>query len=443
MRQSDLNVDALLDQSGVSRVQMNAFLLAALAIVMDGFDGQLIGYAIPTLLQEWQMSREELAPTLAIGLVGVGIGSALAGMLADRFGRRPALVLSVLLFGLATVGIGFATNLTNLTVLRFVAGLGIGGALPTATTLTAEFTPSRRRTMAITATIVCIPIGGMLSGLFSGLVLPQYGWRWLFYIGGGLSTALALLLWWVLPESPRYLARFPKRVDQLRHMLRKMGHHIPAGATFVDPSVQDSAQKAGVAGLFEGGLRRETVTLWLAFFMCLMTVYMSFSWLPTMLSHEGLSIGMASSGLAAFNLGGILGSIGCALMVTRFGSRVPMLIFCGGAAMSALLLLGVDVVGSTGLLIFGLGVNGMFTNAVQAILYPLCAYVYPTKVRATGTAMALVAGRLGTVVSAFAGAAVITFAGLTGYMMMLAIGMLLVLLALLFTRKHIPANFGR
>ncbi|MBP6345323.1 MAG: MFS transporter [Neisseriaceae bacterium] len=440
MNQQSVDIGQVLDQGGYSRFQKRVFILAALAIVMDGFDGQLIGYAIPTLLQEWGLSRNDFAPTVAVGLVGMGLGSASAGFFADRYGRRWAVILSVLTFGVATGLIGLAENLTQLTILRFVAGLGIGGALPTATTMTAEFTPSRRRTLAITATIVCVPLGGMLSGLFAGQVIPLYGWRWLFFSGGLLSMVLLVVLYLLLPESPRYLVRHPKRAAQLRQIMAKMGHPVAEGVSFTDQLEQEKEARSGVGALFADGLGRDTLSIWLAFFMCLLTIYAAFSWLPTMLSAEGLSVSVASNGLAAYNMGGVLGALGCALMVTRFGSRVPLLICCAGGAISAFLLLGIDVTSSSGLLIFGIGVHGLFTNAVQSVMYPLCAYIYPTKIRATGTAMALVWGRLGTVVSAFAGAVLITLGGLTAYVIMLGVAMLLVLLALSLTRQHIPAR---
>jgi AAHS family 4-hydroxybenzoate transporter-like MFS transporter len=172
--------------------------------------------------------------------------------------------------------------------------------------------------------------------------------------------------------------------------------------------------------------------------MCLLAVYSAFSWLPTMLTTQGLSVAVAGSGLTAYNLGGVVGALACAVAIARSGSRWPLLVCSAGAAASALLLLGVDVSRHTGLLIFGLGVHGLFVNAVQSTMYALCAYVYPTGTRATGTASALAFGRLGAIVSAFAGAVVITAGGASSYLLMLGVAMLIVLLALMVVRRHIP-----
>jgi AAHS family 4-hydroxybenzoate transporter-like MFS transporter len=436
---SAIDIGSVLDDGPFSTMQKWVVLLAALSIVLDGFDGQLIGFAIPMLIKEWGVTRGAFAPVVAAGLVGMGLGSAFAGLFADRFGRRRAVLISVFLFGAATCAIGFSPDLATIGVLRFLAGLGIGGALPSSTTMTAEYTPARWRTVAVTATIVCVPLGGMLAGLFSSSILPLYGWRGLFWIGGLIPLVFGVLLLLQLPESPRYLAHQKQRWSELRALLARMARQTAANDSFVDRKGQDTAQREGFRTLFTSGLARDTLAIWAAFFMCLLAVYSAFSWLPTMLSAEGLPPVVAGSGLTAYNMGGVVGALTCAVAITRFGSRLPLLVCCAGAAASALVLRGVNVAEHTDWLIFGLGVHGMFVNAVQSTMYALCAFVYPTRVRATGTASALAFGRLGAILSAFAGAMVITQGGASAYLLMLGGAMVLVLVALTVVRKHIPS----
>lgn len=434
------DIGRMLDEGPYTGMQKFVVLLAALSIVMDGFDGQLIGFAIPMMIKEWGITREAFAPAVAAGLIGMGIGSAFAGLFADRFGRRMAVICSVLVFGTATCAIGLAPDATTVAILRFIAGLGIGGALPSSTTMTAEFTPARRRTLAVTATIVCVPLGGMLAGLFAGQILPAYGWRTLFFLGGTMAIVLGIVLCFALPESPRYLSRHPRRWGELTTLLARMGRPMAEGVRYTDQREQASEKSGGFRALFSGGLARDTLAIWIAFFMCLTAVYSAFSWLPTMLASEGLPLGIAGSGLTAYNLGGVIGALVCAVAMTRWGSLWPLALCCVGAAVSAFAMLAIDARQSASLLIFGFGVHGLFVNAVQSTMYALCAFIYPTNVRATGTASALAFGRLGAILSAFAGAAVITRGGAQGYLVLLGSVMVFALIALLRVQRHIPTQ---
>jgi AAHS family 4-hydroxybenzoate transporter-like MFS transporter len=417
--------------------------LAALSVVLDGFDSQLIGFAVPVLIKEWGITRAAFAPALAAGLVGMSIGSACAGILADRFGRRSSIIGSVFLFGIATCAVGFSRDLLMIGILRFITGLGIGGALPGATTMMAEFTPARRRTMAITATIVCVPLGGMFAGLFAGQIVPAFGWRVLFQAGGLLPVVLGVVLLFALPESPRFLALHPARWPELTALLGRMGRPVATGTAFTDTPRQGTDMYRGFPVLFRQNRARDTAAIWAAFFLCLFAVYSAFYWLPAVLVAEGLSVAVAGSGLTAYNLGGVIGALLLAWGISRFGSRWPLLLCCAGAAASALFLKGVDINHSTGLLIFGFGVHGMFVNAVQSTMFAVCAFLYPTMARATGTASALAFGRLGAIISSFAGATAIAMGGLSGYASMLAMAMAGVFLALALLRHHIPPPHDR
>jgi len=433
-----VDIGRTLDDGPYATLQKIAVVLAALSIVVDGFDSQLIGFAIPVLIKEWGITRNAFAPVVAAGLIGMGFGSAFAGLFADRFGRRWAVIGSVFVFGSATCAIGLAPDIATIAALRFIAGLGIGGALPSATTMTAEFTPARFRTFAVTATIVCVPLGGMVAGLFAAEVLPAYGWRGLFFAGGVLPLLLAFLLLVALPESPRFLAHRPHRWPELVRLLGRMARQVAPEAIFTDVREQTAEKHMGFTALFRDGRARDTLAIWGAFFMCLLAVYSAFSWLPAMLTSEGLSVALAGYGLSAYNLGGVIGALLCALAIARFGSRGPLLLCCAGGAASAWMILGVGATQHTAWLITGLGVHGLFVNAVQSTMYALCAYVYPTSVRATGTASALAFGRMGAILSAFAGAAVITAGGAAGYLTMLGAAMAVVLVALAMVGRHIP-----
>src|ERR1051325_1990368 len=201
---STVDVGKVFDEGHWSRYQKLLVASAAMAIIFDGLDNQLLGAAIPAMMREWALPRGAFASVLAAALLGMVFGGFVGGYLGDRVGRRRALLTSGGTFGGLTILVSFASNVTMLTVLRFFAGLGLGGAMPNAAALASEYVPLRRRPFAVTLTIVCIPLGGTLAGFLGAVVLPAYGWRALFLIRGALPLVLAAVLWTTLPEQPRF-----------------------------------------------------------------------------------------------------------------------------------------------------------------------------------------------------------------------------------------------
>jgi MFS transporter, AAHS family, 4-hydroxybenzoate transporter len=434
-----MDVIQFLDHGQWTVMRKAVLSLAALSIIFDGFDNQLIGFAVPAIARDWGLPRSAFAPILALGLMGMVLGSALAGYIGDRFGRRPALIGCVTVFGISTLGIGFVQHLPMLSILRVCAGAGIGGALPNAGTLTAEFTPLRRRAAAVILTIVCLPLGGMVAGVFAAHILPFYSWRMLFFVGGAAPLVLAAILFLILPESPRFLARRPERASELAHLLSRMGYSgsLPA-ISGVAKTVEQRDDK-DARSLFEPGSIRDTAFLWLATFSCLGSVYLVFSWLPSLLTSRGLDLAVASNGLAAYNFGGVLGALTCAWLIPQLGSRIPLLSFALLGAASAAFIAYLGAGASHAALISSLGTHGFFVNGVQTSLYALAAHMYLPAIRARGVASALAVGRVGSILSALVGSILIQ-AGSVAFLGALAGGMCCVFIGLAFIRNHLQRN---
>ncbi len=430
------DVSRAIDDGPLTLLQKLIYVWAALAIIIDGFDGQMIGYAIPLIMQEWGTTRAAFSIAVASGLAGMAIGSLSAGVFADKWGRKPVLIASILLFGTATMLIGLSNDVPTIAFIRFFAGLGIGAALPAATTLTAEFIPLRHRTMAVTTAIVCYPAGGMLAGLAAAQILPAQGWRVFFHVGGAMAIAFAVFLLFSLRESPKYLARQPSRWDELRALLSKMSHQVAQIGHFTD-GVSKEAKRGHVAELFRDGRAFDTSWLWLAFFMIQLSIYSAYSWLPTMLTTEGLSPALSGMGLTAYNFGGIFGAVLCAAAINRYGSRGPMVFWAAMSAVTAFGLKLVNLIASPETFLWGLGLHGLFVTALQCAMFALCAHIYPTEIRTTGAATAMAFGRVGAFVSAFAGAAMITSGGSNAYLNLLGGSMIVSMLGLAMLRGHI------
>ena len=428
-----------IDERPWGRYQKWLVLLTAITIVFDGADNQLLGLALPSIGQDWGLARGAFAPVISVGYFGMMLGGAGAGLVGDGLGRRTALLGSVAAFGAATTAIAWADGLTTLAVLRFAAGVGLGGAIPNGAALAAEFVPRRQRPLAVTLAIVCVPLGGVLAGLLAVPALPAIGWRGLFAVGGAAPLLTALVLTRMLPESPRYLASRPHRWPELTQLLRRMGHRVEPGAAFAQAEGDAPRETTRFGALLAPGFRADTLALWTAFLSCLLAVYLGFSWLPTLLRDAGLSTTVASTGLTLFNLGGVFGAIAGGAIIARFGSRRTMIAMAAGAVAGAAVMsrMTFDGLASPLPLLAMLAITGGLINAVQTTMYTLAAHVYPTAIRATGVGTASAVGRTGAILSGFVGAWALEINGSRSFFALMAASLLVTVVALAALRRHV------
>jgi AAHS family 4-hydroxybenzoate transporter-like MFS transporter len=435
-----IDASELLDRGRWTGYQKFLIFATALTIVLDGIDNQLLPNAVPTLIQEWGRPRREFTDALAIGPFGMMLGGLFGGIVGDRFGRRPALLGSVLTFGAFTAALAFVNSIEALAVIRFLAGVGLGGAMPNAATLASEYVPARSRPLAVTLTIVSIPLGGALAGELAAMVIPAFGWRVLFAAGGLVAIVVAAVLCWLLPESPSFLARYRVRWPQLIRVLRRAGHDIPDDAAFVirEPNRRI---RGGFRRLFAGDLARDTIGIWVAFFFGLMTYYVVVLLLPALLTAPdvGFSQPTASRALAMWNYGGVFAAVLGAVAIQRVGSRVAMLSMAAAAVICGSLLAFVPLEPArTTTLLLVILLAGAFVNGVQTTMYALVANIYPTETRSTGVGTAVAVGRIGNVLAAYAGSMAIDRGGTSGYFFTWSGFMLVVLVALASIRRHVP-----
>ncbi|WP_374598034.1 MFS transporter [Sphingosinicella sp.] len=414
--------------------QKMVLALCALAIILDGFDTQVIGFAAPALLADWPISKADLAPILGIGLAGMMLGAALGGYIADRLGRRVTMIGSVMTFGLASGAMALAGNLLELGFLRLIAGLGLGAAFPVATALVAEFTPANRRSLAISISILCVPAGGILGGLFAAPLLPVIGWRGMFVIAGVLPLCVAILLAFFLPESPSFLrSRNVARSEpepESEEQARQPRPHTKAGSSFFRT-------------VSEKNLRADTILLWGAFTVGLLSNYLYFNWLPVLLTETGFDISASSIGLLVFNIGGVAGGLGAGLLTMRLGTRIPLSLVAGGGGLSALAIALFPLSPHDAFwLLPALALQGFCLGGTQILLYALAAHVFPVEIRATGIGIASSVGRLGAVISTTLGALVLAW-GSTGFFLTIGAAMAAGTVCILAIKRHDPAGRSR
>jgi AAHS family 4-hydroxybenzoate transporter-like MFS transporter len=435
-----VDVGQVLDEGRWTGYQKLLIFGTALTIILDGVDNQLLPNSIPTLMREWDQPRSAFVNALASGPFGMMIGGLMGGVIGDRFGRRLALLGSVVTFALVTLAIAFVNSIDSLLVLRFLAGVGLGGAMPNAATLASEYVPRRQRPFAVTLTIVCIPLGGFVAAELAARVIPSYGWRNLFLIGGIVPLVLAAILWKVLPESPRFLAQRRERWPELTRLLERIGHAVPADVEYVEAAAPGAqpARKASIGDLFAPLFARDTAGLWGSFFFCLMVNYVAIQLVPAMLSGAGFTQPAASRGLTMVNIGGVFGAIIGALVIQRLGSRITMLGMSAAAIVCSLIMarMPLDPADAFGLMGMFL-ITGGLLNAVQTTMYALAANVYPTNIRSTGVGTAVAFGRIGNVLAVYVGNWALNTGGPPGYFTSWAVLMALVFVSLAVIQRHV------
>jgi AAHS family 4-hydroxybenzoate transporter-like MFS transporter len=374
------------------------------------------------------------------------IGGLLGGVLGDRYGRRAALLGSVLAFAVLTISIAFVDSVFALGVLRFIAGIGLGGAMPNAATLASEYVPRRQRPFAVTLTIVCIPLGGFAASSMAAWVGPTYGWRALFIIGGIVPLVLAAVLAKVLPESPRYLAGRRERWPELIRILRRIGHDVPDDASFVEarPAGDTPATKPTIGDLFAPRFLRDTTGLFASFFFCLMVNYVAIQLVPSMLRDSGkFTPAAAAGGLQWVNVGGVIGAIVGALVIQRLGSHLTMLGMSALAIVCSFVMAGMKLDPTDAFALMGMFlITGGLLNAVQTTMYALAAHVYPTGIRSTGVGAAVAFGRIGNVLAVYVGGYALDRGGPPGYFTSWAVLMALVFVSLAIVKRHVPRTAG-
>lgn len=401
MQTSAIDVQDFINRQRFSGYQWLILFLCFFIVAIDGFDTAALGFLAPVLAQEWHVSKAALGPVLSAALVGLAVGALVAGPLADRYGRKKVIVISVLLFGLGSLASATSWSLTSMTVFRFLTGLGLGAAMPNATTLLAEYSPDKRRSLLVTTMFCGFTLGSASAGFVAAKLIPAYGWPSVLALGGVLPLALVVVLMLVLPESVRFLVLKQAAPHKVAAILKRIAP-LPAGAlSFQLPEQVQADSKSSIGAIFAQRMGVGTAMLWLGYFMGLMVIYLVTSWLPTLIKDAGLPIEKAAVVAAMFMFGGTSGAILMGWLMDRFKPHHVLTVFyLLGALFIFLMGRGAGDLNLLAALVFG---AGFCMNGAQTSMSALAAGFYPTRCRATGVSWMLGIGRFGGILGALIG----------------------------------------
>jgi MFS transporter, AAHS family, 4-hydroxybenzoate transporter len=404
-RAAEVDVLQLIEGQRLGLYQISIMTLLGAIMFFDGYDMQVLGYVAPALLKAWHIEKAQFGLAFGAGMAGFMLGATLLGQLGDSVGRKKMIVNGALLFGVSTAASGLATTLNALFVLRFIAGVGMGGTVPSAIALAAEFAPAKKRATKVSTMYVGYTLGSALSGFIAAQYIPRFGWPSVFYIGGIAPLVLLPALAFGLPESVRFLALKQRDPETLARILGRLRPDLrfEPGVRFV---TRDQKQ-AGlpVRYLFTERRTAMTLLLWAANIGALMAIHFFTSWLPTVMSSGSVPVAHAIIATALFQLGGMAGC----LLMGRFLDRYGVVAISASLIVAVVCIASIGWAGSSeGVLIALVFVAGFFLIGGQVGQLAMPGIIYPTYIRATGAGWLYGIGRFGSILGPVIGGVLIS-----------------------------------
>lgn len=374
--------------------QAAAVLVAVFLNTVDGYDVLVMAFASSRVSAEFGLAPEALGLLLSAGLFGMAIGSILIAPLADRIGRRPITLGSLLIVTVFMALSAMAPSAEALGILRFLTGIGIGAMLPNLFVFASEFATVKWREPAVVMNAVAYALGGTLGGFQAAWLMAQYGWRAAFWLGALLGLIALVLAWALVPESVLYLVerRPANALERINAVLAKIRR--PAITSLPEINVHEQVR---VVDMFRGSLGRTTVLAWVGFFGLMAGFYFANSWTPRLLNQSGLSEELSVIGGVLISAGGIVGCLLLAILALKVQAKYLEVAVLFGSAI-ALVLFTFVMTEALGALVMAV-VVGFFINASVAGMYAVVSTRYPPKIRSTGVGWGVGMGRLGSILA--------------------------------------------
>ncbi|MCC5867008.1 MAG: MFS transporter [Gammaproteobacteria bacterium] len=407
MAHQDINVAGVLEEAPMGPVQYGVIAMCFALIMVDGFDTQNVAFVAPALRDAWDVSPSTFGLLFSAGLTGSMLGAMLLGVLGDRLGRRPLILGSTIVFSVMSLLSATAPNVETLAIYRFIGGLGLGGLLPNAIALVAEYSPRRVRSTMVVSAFIGFPLGAVLGGMASARIIPAFGWEMVFIAGGVIPLLLLVVVWWQLPESLRFLAMKRAQPEKILRTLVRIQPDLADRTIASIRAPEVATVQQPLRTLFRDGRGGWTVYLWLLTFCSLLLTYFLVHWIPLVLVDAGIAQQSAIMGVALLNLGGIIGS----LIIGRWSDKRGPYLAMGLAlvlAIGFISMIGFSVQAGVAVLLSVIFFAGLTFVGAQLNISALAATNYPVEIRSAGTGASIAAGRVGSIVGPLVGGILIS-----------------------------------
>jgi len=399
---NDIKISEVINDSKVSRFQIKVLALCCLVAMLDGFDTQSIAFVAPIISKTFEINSSSLGIVFSAALFGAALGGITFGVIADKYGRKGPLLLSVAIFGVMTIACGTADSTTELIIYRLLAGIGLGGAFPNIIAIVSEYSPERTRSTFVVLAIWGFPIGAIAGGIFSGYLIEEFGWQMVFYVGGGMSILSLFLLVSELPESILYLSTVKGTESRIATILNKLApdNNFTGSDNFLvseKPKV-----KQNYLTLFNKEYMSRTGIFSIVYFMSLLLSYLLVNWIPSLLSQSGLAIKEAVMGVVVFNFAGIVGSLVFSRLIDYRGYPIITLAICYFLGAVAVFFVG-QIEITYWPIILSISVTGFFLIGAQMTFPAVVAEYYPVDIRSTGVGNMQSMGKVGSLIGPLVG----------------------------------------
>lgn len=392
-------ISRIIDNGQVSFQQCLVITLCLLFNMLDGFDITAMAVVAKTVGQDLSLEADKIGWIFSFALAGMMVGAMVLAPLSDIIGRRKMIIISLLLVSVSILFTANATSLTEFIILRFISGLGAGAMLACQATLASEYSPDKYRALSVGIVTAGYPMGAMMTSVIAGYVMPEYGWRGMFWFGGGVTLLMVAVAMLLIPESLKYL--FERRPENALNRANNILAKLKKSTLESLPDIQhidipNSNLVGNMRNLLHPSIRATTLILWAAFFMCFATLYVLMSWIPRLVEDAGHGFQVGRDAFFWFNLGGVLGILIMGALSTRFVLSTVISVMALGAAACMVLFASLDLTLNVMMfLIFVIGVlqQGGFTG-----LYAAASKAYPTTIRSTGIGWSIGLGRSGAVI---------------------------------------------